>query len=122
MKLKKAEIALLLLLILALCLWAFWPKSQGNTAIVTMDGETVLTLNLNQPGEYPVEGWGDFFLTVVVENGQVRVEDSTCPDLICQNHVPVSQAGEQIVCLPARIVVSVKSMDETEVEIDAIAG
>ena len=119
MKLKKKEIFLPLLLLLGLCAWAFWPKAEGNTVAVTVDGEEVLSLNLNAAGEYALEGYNGFSLTVVVENGFVRVEDSTCPDLICQNHDPISKAGEQIVCLPARIVVSVTG---EEAEIDAYAG
>ena len=116
---KRKEIVLLAVLILILCIWAFWPKAEGNTVSVTVDGEKVLSLNLNAPGEYALEGYNGFSLTVIVENGFVRVEDSTCPDLICQNHEPISKAGEQIVCLPARIVVSVTG---EEAEIDAYAG
>lgn len=119
MRMKKWEIIAFLLLVLGLCIWAFWPKKAGNTATVTVNGETVLAVSLLQEGEYPLEGYGGFSLTVMVEKGQVRVEESTCPDLICQNHVPISRAGEQIVCLPARIVVSVTG---EEAEADAVVG
>lgn len=119
MNMKKWEIIALILLILVLSLWAFWPKEAGNTASVTVDGETVLEVSLLREGKYPLEGYGGFSLTVVVEKEQVRVEESTCPDLICQNHAPISRAGEQIVCLPARIVVSVTG---EEAEADAVVG
>lgn len=119
MKMRKWEIITILLLALCLCLWAFWPKEEGNTARVTVDGETVLELSLLQEGEYPLEGYGGFSLRVMVEKGQVRVEESTCPDLICQNHAPISRAGEQIVCLPARLVVSIVG---EEAEADAVVG
>ena len=119
MKMKKWEIIVLLVLVLGLCLWAFLPKEAGNTAEVTLDGDTVLEVSLLQDGAYPLEGYGGFSLTVIVEKGQVRVEDSTCPDLICQNHAPISRAGEQIVCLPARVVVSITG---EELEADAVVG
>lgn len=119
MKMKKWEILALCVLVLALCLWAFWPKEAGNSVRVSVDGERVMELSLLQEGRYPVEGYGGFSLTVVLEAGQVRVEDSTCPDLICQNHAPISRAGEQIVCLPARVVVSVAG---EEAEMDAVVG
>lgn len=120
MKVKKFEIVFLLVLVLALCIWALWPKETGNTVIVTVDGEEVLTLNLSEKGKYPLTGYNGFSLTVILEEGSVRVEDSTCPDLICQNHAPISHAGEQIVCLPARIVVTVESDEEADV--DAVVG
>ena len=120
MKIKRVEIVFLLVLVLVLCTWAIWPKAAGNTVLVTMDGEEVLSLNLSEEGKYPLTGYNGFSLTVILENGQVRVEDSTCPDLICQNHAPISQTGEQIVCLPARIVVTVESDEEADV--DAVVG
>ena len=119
MKMKKWEIIALFVLIAGLSLWAFWPKGEGSTARVTVDGETVLEVSLLQEGEYPLEGYGGFSLRVMVEKGQVRVEESTCPDLICQNHAPISRAGEQIVCLPARIVVTITG---EEAEADAVVG
>lgn len=119
MKLKKREFAVVLALVLALSLWALWPKAEGNTVTVTVDGDTVLTLDLNEDGEYPLEGYNGFLLKVIVDGGQVWVEDSTCPDLICQNHAPIFKSGAQIVCLPARIVVSVTG---EEAQIDAVAG
>ncbi len=119
MKLKGKELALLGALILILSVWALWPKEAGNTLTVTVDGETVVTEPLTRDGVYPVEGYGAFSLTVMVEDGQVRVEDSTCPDLICQNHAPISRTGEQIICLPGRVVVSVSGAER---EVDAYAG
>lgn len=119
MKLKKWECLLLILLLLGLCLWAFWPKGAGNTVLVTVDGETVIELPLDQDTEFPVDGYESFSLTVIVEHGACYVVDSTCPDLICQNHAPISKAGEQIVCLPGRTVVTVKG---EEGDVDVIAG
>lgn len=118
MKLKKWEILLLTMILLALCLWAFLPKGEGNRVSVTVDGETVAELPLSQDAEFPVDGYEDFSLTVIVEDGVCYVVDSTCPDLICQNHAPISQAGEQIVCLPGRTVVTVIG---EKGEVDAVA-
>lgn len=118
MKLKQKEVILLLVILLVLCLWAFLPKGQGNTVLVTVDGETVAELPLNENAELPVDGYGEFSLTVVVEDGVCYVVESTCPDLICQNHAPISGAGEQIVCLPGRTVVTITG---EEGEVDAVA-
>lgn len=118
MKLKKWEIVLLVGLLFLLCLWAFAPKGQGNTVLVTVDGQQVAELPLNQDAQFPVDGYEEFSLRVIVEDGVCYVVESTCPDLICQNHAPVSGAGEQIVCLPGRTVVTVTG---EEGEVDAVA-
>lgn len=119
MKPKKFEWILLFLLIAGLSLWAFWPKSAGNTVTITADGSEAGRYSLLKDITVPVKGYGDFTLTLVVENGQAQVEGSTCPDLICQQHRPISRAGEQIICLPARVVISVIG---EEAEYDAIVG
>lgn len=118
MKLKKWELALLGLILILLCLWAFLPKGAGNTAVVTVDGETVAELPLDQNASISVDGYEEFSLTVMVENGVCYVVESNCPDLICQNHAPISGAGEQIVCLPGRTVVTVRG---EEGQVDAVA-
>lgn len=119
MKLKKFEVVLLILLVSALCLWAIWPKSKGNTVTVAVDGNTVAKLPLFKDTAVEIDGYGEFSLTVVVENGEARVEDSTCPDLICQNHSPISHGGEEIVCLPGRVVVEITG---EEAVVDAVVG
>lgn len=119
MKLKKKELLLLSILVLALCLWAFWPKASGDTVTVTVDGTCVLEKSLIQSGAYPIDGYGGFSLVLVIENGQAHVEESTCPDLICEHHSPISKAGEQIVCLPGRTVISITGQ---EVSYDATTG
>lgn len=119
MKLKKWELAALLILAAGLCLWTFWPKTAGNTALVTVDGNQVAELPLGEDTALEIDGYGDFSLTVVVEKGKCYVEDSTCPDLICQNHVPISGSGEEIVCLPGRVVVEITG---EEAAVDAFVG
>ena len=119
MKPKKLEILLILCLALALSAWAFWPKKQGNSVSVAVNGEVVGEFSLSRDLSEPLEGYGGFSLTLVIEKGQARVEEATCPDLICQHHAPISRAGEQIVCLPARVVITVTGEGEN---LDAVVG
>lgn len=119
MKQRKKEILLTAVLLLLLVLWSLWPKAPGNTIDVSVDGKTVLTMALDDSGSYAVPDYNGLSLCVVVEDGAVRVEESTCPDLICQKHAPISQAGEQIVCLPHRLVITVVG---EEAQADAAVG
>lgn len=117
MKPKKWELILVAVLVLGLALWALWPRGAGNTVTVTVNGDLAGEYALNRDLRQSVQGYGGFSLTLVISDGAAHVEDSACPDLICQHHAPVSKAGEQIVCLPARIVINVSG---EEAEIDAI--
>lgn len=119
MKLKKKELILILILVALLALTALWPKKPGNLVDISVDGRNVLTVGLDDSGTYSVPDYEGYHLRVVVKDGSVWVEDSNCPDLICQKHAPISKGGEQIVCLPHRLVVEVTG---EEVQADATAG
>jgi hypothetical protein len=118
MKPKKWELMVLGVLLLGLVLWVFFPKQQGGAVTVTVNGEAVGSYSLAQELRQNISGYGDYRLTLVIDRGKAWVEDATCPDLICQHHAPVSQAGQQIICLPGRIVISVAGEEEA---FDAIA-
>lgn len=117
MTIKKRELILVVVLIAALALWALWPKSPGNTVLVTVNSQTFGSYSLSKDLSLPLSGYNGFSLTLNIQNGQAFVEDSTCPDLICQHHAPISETGEQIVCLPARIVITVTG---EEAGVDAV--
>lgn len=119
-KLRRREGILLILLALGLGLWAFFPKEAGSTVTAEVDGRSIGTYALDRDAEIPIAGHGDFSLTLVIEDGQARVEAATCPDLVCQRHSPISQKGEQIICAPAHTVITVRA-DEEEEEFDAVA-
>ena len=93
----------------AVLLWVL-PKT-GTAAEITVDGVTVATLPLNTDTTYTVKGVGGHN-TVVVCGGKVTVTDANCPDKICVRHRAVSRAGESIICLPHRVVVTVIGTNE----------
>lgn len=117
MKPKKWELLLAGGVIILLGLWAFFPKQEGNAAVVSVDGEVLGRYALSRDIRAEISGYGGFSLTLVVADGTAFVEDSTCPDLICQHHAAISRSGEQIICLPARVVIAVTG---EEPEIDAV--
>lgn len=45
--------------------------------------------------------------TIVVENGTVRVSEADCPNQDCVHQGQISNAGQQIVCLPHKLVVGI---------------
>lgn len=57
------------------------------------------------------------YADIVVEDGTVRVEDSTCRDGICENEGRISRAGESIICVPNRLKITVSGNSE----VDAVA-
>ena len=110
-------LVVLAVLLLALGLGArpyFAAKSAGElTVSIAIDGETVERCALST---YESRG---YTLTVAVENGAVRVSESDCPNQDCVHSGAISRAGQSIVCLPARVAVTLEGAAS---DYDLIAG
>lgn len=98
----------LLALAAVLLAWLLWPKAAGATVVLKRGGEELGRYALHRPAEVTVAGANGFSLVLVIEEGAARVEQATCPDLICQRHAPISKAGESIICLPGQIAVTLE--------------
>ena len=51
---------------------------------------------------------------VEVNNGQIRIKGSTCPQQICVNRGYISKPGETIICLPHKVIIEIESINEVE--------
>lgn len=95
-----------LILILHFC------AEAGVEAVVTVDGEEVARLPLDTDDEITVTTAAGIH-RIAVREGQVSVVEAPCRDQICVHHLPASTAGETIVCLPCRLVVTVTAAGES---------
>ena len=111
-------IAVLLILGGALALFLWFTRQSGGYVSVQADGETVMELSLRQD-VWIVLGEGERTNTLVIENGRARVVEATCPDRICVNQWPVQYEGESIVCLPHKLVITVKGGQPNDVDATA---
>ena len=115
-------LVVLAVLLLALSLAArpyFAAKAAGELTVeVSIDGESVecCALSAYTGGTYESRG---YTLTVTVENGAVRVSESDCPNQDCVHSGAISRAGQSVVCLPARIAVT---LEGAAADYDLIAG
>ena len=107
-------------LVFGLIVWLVLPKKTGAQVILTRSGKELARYALDTPTSIPVEGANGFSLTLVIEDGMAHVEDSTCPDLICQHHAPISKTGEAIICLPGQISVTIEGGERLGQ--DAVSG
>ncbi len=123
MKKKTIRNDILLICALLLLALAFWGalrlmKKPGGEAVVTVDGRLAATIPLSTEATISI-GTGQGFLNVVeVSGGRVRVADADCPDRLCVRQGWIDRDGESIVCLPHKLVVTVRS---TEGDLDAVA-
>ena len=96
-------------------------ESNFLTASIVLDGETIGTYDLTgltEPVTLTVDQ-ADYPLTIRLESGRVCIGESACPSQDCVHTGWISRAGEQIICLPNRLVISLTGGQQ---EFDAVTG
>ena len=100
-------VAALLLLGGALALFLRLTRQAGGIVSVQIDGKTVMELPLGEDTQI-VLGEGEHTNTLVIRDGTAQVVEASCPDKICVGHGAIQYAGESIVCLPHKLVITVQ--------------
>ena len=111
-------IAVLLILGGALAVFLYATRQTGGFVSVQVDGKLLMELPLSEDARI-VLGSGEHTNVLVIENGTAQVVEASCPDQVCVNQGAVQYAGESIVCLPHKLVVTVEGGQVNDV--DAIA-
>lgn len=117
---SKADIAVLLSLLLicgGLYFARVFPKDDAAVAEVTIGGETVLELDLQNAVErqtYTLENG----VTLVAENHTVSFLSADCPDAVCVRTGALRNVGDVAACVPNETVVCVKG--ESRQQLDGI--
>lgn len=117
--------AIVILIILAICIgllyyFYFREGEAGQYAIVTVDGEEYGKYSLKDNQEIEIRIDGKVTNTLVISEGKADMTEAVCPDHLCVNQKAVSRDGETIVCLPNKVVVTIESNEESD--IDAVAN
>ena len=103
-------------------LCVFSPENDEMYCVVKYNGEVVYSEkleNIKEPVEMTFDG--DLDVTVVMSNSGVLVKNSACPDKLCEHTGEINSVGQSIVCLPAKISVSLVTTD-VENSLDAVVG
>ena len=90
-------------------------SSTNVTAVVTHDGQAVYRIKLT--GHHGVTHFhyrnGDDINEIVVTDETIAITDANCGDQACVRQGKISKPGKTIVCLPHKLLVSIKSSDDT---------
>lgn len=89
-------------------------RGEGNTVTVTVDGAPYGSYSLDESRTVEIRtgGENEQINRLVIADGQAKVEFASCPDGICAAHKPISREGESIVCLPHRVVITVRTVED----------
>ena len=99
-------------------LWRAVAAQPGMRAVVTVDGEAVLQIDLQAAVDaqsYTLQNG----VQLVAENHTVRFAASDCPDGICVETGALQKVGESAACVPNRTVVTVVGDEPRDVDVIA---
>lgn len=108
MKAHKWEIAVTGLLLAGALIWlafSFFKPAGGGQAVVTGPNIKTQYLPLDTDGVYTIDA--ALPVTLRVQNGRIRFENSVCPDHLCEGFGWIFKEGQQAVCMPAGVAVTV---------------
>jgi hypothetical protein len=100
--------------------WVIMHHTLGTVAIIRVDGKVVATVNLTlrDPQTLHIAGTLGPLVIVADGKGSIRVAKSTCPDQICVKTSPARSPGDQVICVPNRMVITIEGK---RTDIDALA-
>lgn len=100
-------IAALLIFGGGLALLLLFTRQDGGLVRVQIDSETVMELPLGQDTRIAL-GEDGHANTLVIRDGTAQVVEADCPDQVCVRQGAVRYAGESIVCLPHKLVITIE--------------
>lgn len=105
MKKKDLFFALMLLLVFAILFVSVKKGGKGKYVIVSIDGEVTGSYALTEREQTIAIGENNV-LTII--DNEAYMSSARCPDQICVKKGRVSKDGEDIVCMPNRVIVKVE--------------
>lgn len=111
---KKTDLILVVIALMAAAgIWLFYSAGaeKGGVAVVTVDGEVMAELALQDADRVRIPSEKGYNV-IEVKDGQAFVAEADCRDQICVDHKHIEKTGETIVCLPHKLVVEIKDAGE----------
>lgn len=107
---RVTAVIILVAVALMIAAWIVMHRTRGTVAVINVDGNVVATMDLTSTGPQTLHISGVLGPLVVVTDGKgsIRVTEATCPDQICVHTVPAQSPGDQIICVPNHMVITVK--------------
>ncbi|WP_409969984.1 NusG domain II-containing protein [Bengtsoniella intestinalis] len=106
----------------------FWQTAAAGTgdleAVIAINGQTVETIalsSLHDPTQRTYTSLG-YTLELELSSTAVTMTHADCPDQDCVHTGTITQAGQSIVCLPARLSVRLLGTGASAPEIDVVIG
>lgn len=117
---KKDWILIAIIVVVAILAYLFHYLLQdtgmGNV-VVKVNGEITGTYELSDDVQISINHGSNI---LEIKNGKAKMIEADCPDQLCVHQRAIDANGENIICLPNKVIVEVKS--KTESQMDAVTN
>ncbi len=110
---------IVLLLLIPLLFWILQMQEKATVAVITVENRCIAEISLAQDrSAFSVNGAEGYLFTV--SDGAIAIVQAPCDSQICIQSPPIAYAGQSIVCLPGKLIVSIPTADHApDVILDA---
>lgn len=109
-------IGFLAIFCIAVCIWVYKGGAvEGSNILITVDGEEYGTYSLFEEQTITI-GEGDKKNIIEIKGGKAYMKEASCPDQLCVDQNEISFDKESIICLPNKVVITVISDVESDVD------
>lgn len=112
MKFKKGDIIIAVILITGIGFWFYNNYVSNNTIVdnlvIEVNGSTYKRIPVNELKKEQlihIEFENNRHIDIKADESGTRVVDVVCPDKLCQKTGTINKVGQNIVCLPNKVVI-----------------
>lgn len=116
---KRNDLILFLVLIgaaLVLSLVLYGKESRGGIVVVQVDGKKTASYPLDQDRDVMIRVPGGGYNHLMIRNSECYLTGANCPDQLCVKQGKISKDGQSIICLPHRLVITVRKGEKSGVD------
>ncbi|MCR4806802.1 MAG: NusG domain II-containing protein [Lachnospiraceae bacterium] len=116
---------IILILILLVCATASLVvpalgKDRAGHVSVWVDGNPYGEYDLSIDRQVEIDGYKGGINILIIKDGEAYISEASCPDKLCIHQGRINKEGQELVCLPNRVLVRASGKDGSEY--DAITG
>ena len=109
-------ISFLAIFCIAVCVWVYKGGAvEGSNIKITVDGKEYGTYSLLEEQTITISE-GESLNIIEIKGGKAYMKDASCPDQLCVDQNEISFDKESIICLPNKVVITVISDVESELD------
>lgn len=94
-------------------------KGSENIAVIKSYGKVIRTIDLNKvekPEEMTIKTDKGNFNLLLIQHNEINIKEANCPHQECVKIGVISEPGEIIVCLPNKVVITIKGQGNKEID------